>query len=73
MINIYDNGEVVEEIEENKIDWLPDSNYGGAWIGQERLLGWVTTRDNIRIPVATDGNETYGSYDNPSSFQEEEL
>lgn len=71
MVKIYKNGKVIEEIEANRVDWLPDANYGGAWIGSERLLGWVTTSENIRVPVCTDGNETYGSYDNPSNFEEE--
>lgn len=70
-IKIYENGIVKEEIDENIVDWLPGASYGGAWIGKERLLGWVTTSENIRVPVATDGAETYGSYDNPSNFQEE--
>jgi hypothetical protein len=30
MIKIYENGKVKEEIEANQVDWLPDSNYGGA-------------------------------------------
>lgn len=71
-IKIYENGKVVEEIAEENIDLLPDATYGGAWIGSERLLGWATTKENIRLPIATDGNETYGSYDNPSGFQEGE-
>ena len=70
MIQIYENGEVKEEIAENQVDWVLDAIYGGAWIGTERLLGWVTTLEDMRVPVCTDGSETYGSYDNPSNFIE---
>ncbi len=70
MIKIYENGNMKEEIDDNNVDWLPNANDGGAWIGSEKLLGWGSTSENIRVPIATDGNETYGSYDNPSNFQE---
>ncbi len=58
-IPVYEGeGEISYYIDENDIEWEEDCNYGGAWIGKERLLGTYKNK-NVKLAVVTDGSEKY--------------
>jgi len=72
-MKVYDAGELMGEVDDSEVDYLPNANYGGAWIGQERLVGFVTF-DGWRYIVVSNGSEEYAyNYRSRDSSTTEEI
>ena len=61
-IPVHDGETIIGVVKAKDVSETSDASYGGAWIGAERLIGFVEFH-GLHIVVVNDGNYDYGRGD----------